>query len=301
MRVVVSGASGLIGTALTESLRADGHTVIALVRRDARGNDESSWSPVEHRIDQDTIASADAIVNLAGASIGARRLTKSYKQEVLRSRVDATTTLVRAVAAAGTTPRFVQASSMGFYGGRGDTLLTEASGPGDDFLAHVVREWEKAASAAEGLGASVAYLRTGLVLSGHGGFAERLLPLVKRGLLGGFGKGTAYQSWITLHDHVRATRLLLDNDVEGPVNVIAPQPVTDSELVAALSRAFGRTPGLKVPGWILRAAIGEAVSDLLASQRGVPRVLSERGFEWDHPTIEAAAQYVADSTSTNSA
>lgn len=295
MRVVISGASGLIGTALSESLRADGHTVVALVRREARGSDESSWSPPEHRIDQDLIASADAIVNLAGASIGAKRLTTAYKQEVLRSRIDSTTTLVRAVAAAGTTPRFIQASSMGYYGGQGDAELTEASAPGSDFLASVVREWEGAASVAEGLGARVAYLRTGLVLSGHGGFAERLLPLVKRGLFGGFGRGTAYQSWITLHDHIRAVRLVLDTGFQGPLNVIAPEPVTDGELVAELSRAYGRSPGLKVPAWVLRAVIGEAVRDLLASQRGVPEALTTLGFTWDHPTMRVAARYVVDS------
>ena len=301
MRVVISGASGLIGTALSESLRGDGHTVIALVRREAHGNDESSWTPDQHRIDQDVIASADAVVNLAGASIGAKRLTASYKREVLRSRIDSTTTLVRAVAAAGTSPRFIQASSMGYYGDQGDKALFETSAPGGDFLASVVREWEEAASVAVGLGARVAYLRTGLVLSGHGGFAERLLPLVKRGLFGGFGKATAYQSWITLHDHVRATRLLLESNHIGPVNVIAPEPVTDGQLVAALSRAYGRSPGLKVPGWALRAVIGEAVSDLLASQRGVPAVLTELGFTWDHPTITDAARYVADSDASHKA
>ncbi len=300
MRVVISGASGLIGTALSTSLREDGHTVIKLVRREARGSDESSWSPPHHRINQDVIASADALVNLAGASIGAKRLTASYKREVLRSRLDSTTTLVRAVAAAGTTPRFIQASSMGVYGDGGDAELTEASGHGNDFLARVVREWEAAASAAERLGAPVAYLRTGLVLSGHGGFAERLLPLVKRGLFGGFGKANAYQSWITLHDHVRATRLLLDNAHVGPVNVIAPQPVTDGELVAALSRAYGRSPGVKIPGWMLKVVIGEAVSDLLASQRGVPAVLAGLGFTWDHAHIEDAARYVAESEASGS-
>lgn len=295
MRVVISGASGLIGTALSESLREDGHTVIALVRREVHGTDESSWSPDEHRIDQDVVASADAIVNLAGASIGAKRLTASYKREVLRSRIDSTTTLVRAVAASGTTPRFISASSMGYYGGQGDTTLAETSAPGTDFLASVVQQWEDAASVAEGLGARVAYLRTGLVLSGDGGFAERLLPLVKRGLFGGFGRANAYQSWITLHDHVRATRLLLDRDHVGPVNVIAPQPVTDGHLVAELSRAYGRSPGVKVPSWVLRAVVGEAVNDLLASQRGLPAVLTELGFTWDHPTIADAARYVVES------
>ena len=293
MRVVISGASGLIGTALSESLRADGHTVIALVRREARGDNESSWSPSEHRIDAEVIAAADAIVNLAGASIGANRLTPSYKREVLRSRIDSTQTIVRAIAAAGTAPRLIQASTMGYYGGQGNVKLTEDSPPGNDFLARVGRAWEEAAAPAADHGARVAYIRTGLVLAGHGGFAERLLPLVKRGLFGGFGKANAYQSWVTLHDHVRATRLLLDTDTVGPINVIAPEPVTDGELVSALSRAYGRSAGFKVPAWLLHTVVGEAVSDLLASQRGVPAVLTQLGFTWDHPTIDAAARYVA--------
>lgn len=293
MRVVISGASGLIGTALSNSLRADGHTVIALVRREARTADESSWSPSEHRIDQDVIASADAIVNLAGASIGAKRLTSTYKHEVLQSRVDSTTTIARAIAAAGTTPRLLQGSSMGFYGARGDEELTESSDRGDGFLADVCVAWEHAADLAVDTGARVAYLRSGLVLAAHGGFAERLLPLVRRGLFGGFGKGNAYQAWITLDDEVRAVQFLLENDHEGPVNMVAPEAVVDAELVAALARAFGKSPGFKVPEWILHAVVGEAVDDLLASQKGIPGVLTRLGFEWRHATVDSAARYVA--------
>lgn len=293
MRVVISGASGLIGTALSESLRRDGHTVVSLVRREARRDDESSWDPAAHTIDVDAIAAADAVINLAGASIGAKRLTDSYKQVVLRSRVDSTATIANAIRDAGTSPALLSGSSMGFYGARGTEELMERSGRGDGFLADVCVAWERAAEPAAEARARVVNLRTGLVLAAHGGFAERLMPLVKWGLIGGFGKGNAYQSWITLDDHVRATRALLHGEHAGPANMISPSPVTDAEMVAELSRAFGRRPGLKVPGWALHLGIGEAADDLLASQKGAPGVLTRLGFSWDHPTMRDAATYVA--------
>jgi len=293
MRVVISGASGLIGTALSESLRADGHEVIALVRREARTQQESAWSPSTHHVDEGVIASADAVVNLAGASIGARRLTRAYKREVLASRVDATTTLATAIAAADAPARLIQASSMGYYGARGDDELTEQSQPGSGFLAEVCQAWEAASEPASRAGSQVIFARTGLVLAGHGGFAERLVPLARRGLIGGFGNGRAFQSWITLHDHIRAMRLLLTADIEGPVNVIAPEAARDGDLVRSLSAAFGRRPGLRVPRWALHLVIGEAANDLLASQRGIPTVLTAAGFAWDHATLASACAYVA--------
>lgn len=293
MRVVVSGASGLIGTALTASLEADGHDVVALVRREARGPRESAWDPTTGTIDASLIAGADAVVNLAGASIGGKRLTPAYKREVLASRVNATRTIAEAIAASATPPALLQGSSMGFYGDAADAVVDEASPRGEGFLADVCVAWEEAASPAVEAGARVVFLRTGLVLASHGGFAQRLLPLVRRGLFGGFGAGRAFQSWITLEDHVRALRALLEAPVAGPVNVISPEPVTDATLVAELSRAFGKRPGLKVPGWALRIAIGEAIEDLLASQRGEPGVLARLGFVWNQPTMASAAAWVA--------
>lgn len=292
MRVVISGSSGLIGTALKESLRADGHTPIALVRRAARGEHESAWDPADHAIDHDAIAAADVVVNLAGASIGGKRLTSGYKQVVMQSRVDSTATIAAAIAAANPDVILLQGSSMGYYGDQGTTELTEDAAPGEGFLAEVSQAWEGAARPAFDAGASVAYLRTGLVLTGHGGFAERLLPFAKRGLLGSLGSRDALQSWVTLVDHVRGLRLLMDRAHRGPVNMVAPHPATMADIIAAIARAYGSRPGLPVPGWALRLAIGEAAEDLLNSQAGVPGALNGLGFTWMHPDVDEAARYV---------
>ncbi len=295
MRVAISGASGLIGSALTESLSADTHTVVALVRRPSRGDNESSWDPTTHTIDRDVIASADVVVNLAGASIGGKRFTQRYKQVVRASRLDSTATIADAIAAVNPSVMLLQGSAMGYYGDRGVQELTERVEPGQGFLADVSRDWEAAAAPAVDAGANVAYLRTGLVLAGHGGFAQRLLPLVRRGLLGSLGGGDARQSWITLEDHVRGMRFLIDKRHQGPANLVAPQAASLADIIAAIAHALGSRPGLTVPSWLLRTVIGEAADDLLASQAGVPGVLTRLGFEWSHPTLESAARYVADS------
>ncbi|MCB2411358.1 TIGR01777 family oxidoreductase [Demequina sp. TTPB684] len=294
MRVIISGSSGLIGTALTNSLRADGHTVIPLVRREARREIESSWDPAAHQIDFDVIASADVVVNLAGASIGGKRLTDSYKRVVKQSRLDSTATIAGAIAAANPAVLLLQGSSMGYYGDRGTTRLTEDLPPGDGFLAEVSRDWEAAAAPAVEAGAKVAYLRTGLVLAGHGGFAERLIPLVKRSLLRSLGSSDALQSWISLDDEVRAMRLLMDKRHEGPANLVAPKPATMAQIIGALAHAFGSHRGFTVPSWALRVVVGEAADDLLSSQAGVPGALTSLDFEWSHPTLEAVARYVAE-------
>lgn len=297
MRILISGASGLIGSALTPLLSSRGHDVTALVRRPVSQPGEIEWDPVRGVLPPCAVETADAIINLAGASIGAKRLTASHKREVLASRVDATQTIARAIAQVGNGCVLIQGSAMGFYGDSGERLITESSPRGEGFLADVCVAWEEAALPARDAGSRVAFMRTGLVLAAHGGFAQRLLPLVRRGLFGGFGAGDAYQSWITLEDHARATLHVLESDLEGPINMVSPDPVTDANLVAALSAAFGRRPGPKVPAWALRLAIGEAVSDLLASQRGEPQALVDAGFTWNHPVIADAAHWVAHGTS----
>ena len=297
MRVVVAGSSGLIGTALKESLRADGHEVIALVRREARGESESAWDPAEGTIDRDVLASCDVAVNLAGASIGGKRLTDSYAQVVLQSRLDSTGTLVRGLIDAQFSGVLMQGSAMGFYGDRGEEPLSERSGPGRTLLASIVKQWEAAATPAIEAGIRTVHSRTGLVLAGHGGFAERLLPLVTRGLLRSLGKGDAWHAWITLEDQVRAVRFLMESDHDGPANVIAPISVRDRELIRAMSEAAGRSPGLPVPAWALRTAIGPAVEDLLSSQLATPGVLKRLDFEWAHPEISSAASWVMEQAS----
>ncbi|WP_061965474.1 TIGR01777 family oxidoreductase [Demequina aurantiaca] len=291
MRVVISGASGLIGTALTKSLRADDHEVIALVRRSPQGPFESEWDPAGGVIDQDVVQSADAVVNFAGASIGAKRLTNSHKRLVKQSRVDSTDLIARAYA-----PRtdgvLLSGSAMGFYGARGTEELSERSAPGDTFLSDIVLAWEAAAEPAVEAGVRTVFIRSGLVLAPHGGFAARLLPLVKRGILGGLGSANPWHAWITLHDEVRALRYLIDSDHAGPANIIAPSPVRDQDLMDALSAAVGKKAGLVVPAWMLEIAIGPAIDDLLSSQKATPGVLTRLGFTWDHATIDEAATWV---------
>lgn len=266
--------------------------MVALVRRGAQGSHESSWDPAAGAVDRDVLSSADVVVNLAGASIGAKRLTKSHAQLVLQSRLDSTGTLVTALADSDFSGMLLQGSAMGFYGDRDEQELTESSGPGTTLLSSIVVQWEAAAQPAIDAGIRTVLTRTGLVLAPHGGFAERLMPLVTKGLLRSLGSGSAWHSWISLEDHIRALRFLIDSDHHGPVNVIAPTAVRDRELIRAMSEAAGRSPGLPVPGWALKIAIGPAIEDLLSSQRAVPQVLVEGGFDWRHPDIALAARWV---------
>ncbi|WP_084126702.1 TIGR01777 family oxidoreductase [Demequina sp. NBRC 110054] len=295
MRVVISGASGLIGTALTSALHEGGHDVVALVRRQARNDHESSWSPAGGAIDLDVIASADAVVNLAGASIGDRRLTAAYRQVVLQSRVDSTTTIANAIAQANPSAVLLQGSAMGYYGSRGEERLSERSEAGDSFLSEICEAWEASAAPAVDAGARVVYLRTGLVLAPTGGFAQRLLPLVSRGLISALGSGTAWHAWISLDDAVRALVFHLESGHHGPSNIVAPIPARDRDLIAALTSALGHSPGLPVPAWAMRLAAGPAAEDLLSSQRAVPGVLSRLDFEWHHPQVADAAAWIASS------
>jgi uncharacterized protein (TIGR01777 family) len=292
VRVVAAGCSGLVGTALVRSLVDDGHEVVRLVRRPANAPSESRWDPADGLVDRDLIFSADLVVNLAGASIGDHRLTRSYAQTVLDSRVATTRLLARTLAERGG-GRLIQASAMGYYGMRGDTLLPERTEPGASLLASITIQWEAAASAAVAAGVRVQFLRTGLVLSPTGGIVSRVLPLIRFRLLRSLGPGDNFLSWITLPDAVRAILFLVSSGHFGPVNVVAPQPTPSRVFVQALSDATKRRGIFPIPASLLRLAIGPAVEDLLGSQRGVPGVLNRMGFEWRHPSIEAAAEWLA--------
>jgi uncharacterized protein (TIGR01777 family) len=292
MRVAITGASGLIGTALSASLRADGHEVLALVRREARAG-ESRWDPARGVIDADALLACDAVVNLAGASIGDKRLTAAYKEKVRTSRTDSTGLIASTLAAGKWGGVLMQGSAMGFYGDRGDEVLTERSKAGRTFLSEIVLAWEASARPAIDAGIRTVFTRTGLVLAPHGGFAERLLPLVRRGLLRQFGSGKEFHAWITLEDQVRATRFLMESSShEGPANIVAPSATRDRELIAALARAAGKPATFPVPAWAMKLAAGDAAVDLLTSQNAEAGVLARLGFEWHHSTIDDAARWV---------
>ncbi len=297
-RVAITGASGLIGSALSASLRGRGDQVIHLVRRDpaaapAEGVTEVRWDPARHQVDTESLVGVDAVVHLAGAGLGDKRWTEDYKRTIRSSRVDGTSTISRAVAALDPVPRLVSGSAMGIYGHRGDDVLTEESTLGEDFLAGVCQDWEAATRPAEEAGSAVSHLRTGLVLSRDGGAMGRLLPLARLGLAGPLGKGDQYWSWITLHDHVRAVQFLLDHpEITGPVNAGGPHPDPQRDVVAALGRQLHRPAVLPAPTIALRLALGEMASDILGSIRMVPAVLQEAGFEFDHPDLESAMAWL---------
>lgn len=290
MRVAITGSSGLIGTALKESLHAHGHETLALVRREATDG-ESRWDPEGGVIDADAVLACDVVVNLAGASIGDKRLTPSYQSVVRESRTSSTT-LVATTLAQGWDGVLIQGSAMGYYGDRREEVLTERSGAGDSFLADMAKAWEESAAPAVDGGVRTVFIRSGLVLAPFGGFADRLLPLVRRGLLGKLGSGRAWHSWISLEDEVRAIEFLIDSDHHGPANIIAPEATRDEDLIAALCRAAGKRPGFGVPSWSLELVIGRAIDDLLSSQNARPGVLSRLGFAWQHPTINDASAWV---------
>ena len=354
--VALTGASGLIGSALTAALHGRGDQVIHLVRRAPRMSGpvrEVPWQPGGD-LDPALLTGVDAVVHLAGAGIGDRRWDTERKRELVDSRLEGTGTIARAVAAratapqtgtaqdetgqvgtprdatgqggtpqdatgqggtpqdatgqAGTTqggtrqgatgrghplPRLLSASAVGYYGDRGDEVLTEDSSAGDGFLAQLCRDWEAATWPAQKAGASVAHLRTGIVLAPRGGALGRLLPLLRLGLAGPLGSGRQYWSWITLHDHVRAILFLLDRPgVTGPVNLTGPLPATQVEVVRALGRAARRPTLLPAPSPALRLVLGEMAGEILGSQRALPDRLSRAGFSFDHADLDTAATWV---------
>ena len=293
MKIAITGASGLIGTALVTRLHAAGHDVVRLVRRPPRAPDEVSWDPDGGSVDLDGLAGLDAAVHLAGAGVGDHRWTDDYKRAIRDSRVLGTRTLVKALTALDPLPRvLVSGSAVGFYGDRGDEELTERSVGGSGFLADVVRAWEAETEPAEAAGIRVAHIRTGLVMAPHGGAFGRLLPLVKLGLAGPLGSGKQWWPWITLEDQTAAIEFLLERDVAGPVNLSAPHPARQKDVVRALARAAHRPALLPAPKFALRTALGEFAEDITASQRVLPHRLIDAGFTFRQPELDGAAEWV---------
>lgn len=297
MKVVVTGASGLIGSALVKSLTADAHDVVRLVRREPRAADERQWDPSGGDLDPALMDAADAVVHLAGAGIGDKRWTEDYKQTILRSRVDGTTTIATAIARATDPPNvLLSASAVGYYGETGDEGADESSPNGQGFLADVVRQWEAATAAAETAGVRVVHARTGVVLSAEGGALGKVLPLFKLGLGGRLGNGQQWMSWIAIADHITALRFLLDRaDLAGPINVTAPEPVRNRDYTKAIGRAVHRPALAVVPATALRVALGGFADEgVLVSQRVVPARLEDAGFPFTYADIDSALTAIVD-------
>lgn len=295
MDIAISGASGFIGTALSASLKADGHRPIALVRRAASGADEISWDPAGGTIDAASLDGVDAVVHLAGAGIGDKKWSDSRKAIILDSRVKGTTLLAETLAGLTNKPDvLVSSSGIGYYGSQGDDLLDESAAAGDGFLADVCVQWEAATKAASAAGIRTALARTSVVIDDGGGTLKKQLLLFKLGLGGRFGPGTQWLSWISLDDQVRAMRFLIDNDISGPVNLCSPNPVTNLEFTKTLGSILKRPTLLPVPLFGPKLLFGSELVEqlILASQRGVPQALLDAGFDFQDPTLDGALRSV---------
>jgi uncharacterized protein len=291
MRVAVTGSSGLIGTALAGDLRRGGHEVAPLVRRPP-GPGEIRWDPraADGGLDPGALDGIDAVVHLSGAPIAGGRWTESRKRILRASRVQSTQALVAALTAAKNPPPvLLSGSAIGWYGDTGQREVDESAPAGTGFLADLVRDWEAAAQPARDAGVRVVNLRSGVVLSRRGGMLGLLRPLFQLGLGARMGPGDQFLSWISLTDHVSAVRYLLDHaEIDGPVNLTAPSPVTNAAFTAALARALHRPTVLWVPAPVLQIGAGEMSTELLGSHRVLPRRLTEAGFAFRHPALTAA-------------
>ena len=284
-KVVVTGSTGLIGTALVAQLRSDGYQVLKLVRRPPRSADEVSWDPIKGEIDLKSLEDVDAVFHLAGAGVGDKRWTAAYRSEILNSRLLGTTTIANACEQL--QPEvFISASAIGYYGETGNREVSEVDRGGDDFLSIVCREWEAVANLAPSV--RTIKLRTGLVLDPTGGALGRMIPLFKFGLGGKLGSGKQWWSWITLHDQIRAMIFLMNSQIEGAVNIATPNPVTNKEFTAALAHALKRPAFFPAPAFALRASLGGFSSEILGSKKILPKVLLDNGFEFDYPFVSNA-------------
>ena len=298
MRVAVTGSSGLVGTELAALLHDDGAETFALVRRAPRNQSEVAWDPARAELDEKALGKLDAVVHLAGENIGNGRWTKSRKHAIRDSRVVGTRTLAEALSRMSKPPgALVCASAVGYYGDRGPEKLTENSAAGRGFLADVVREWEEAAGPASRAGIRVVHLRLGVVLSSKGGALARMLTPFRFGLGGVLGPGTQYVSWIALADAARAFRhALVTAEISGPINAVAPEPVTNRELTETLGRVLHRPTFIPAPRPLLELALGQMAEELLlASTRVEPVRLPASGFTYLYPRLEAAIRAALES------
>ena len=284
-KIAVTGASGLIGSALVAKLKNDGYQVLKIVRRPVRTADEVTWNPVKSEIDLQALEGIDAVFHLAGAGVGDKRWSASYRSEILNSRLLGTTTIATACEQLQPTV-FISASAIGYYGETGNRSVTEAERGGDDFLSVVCREWESVANLAPSI--RTIKLRTGLVLDPTGGALGRMIPLFKFGLGGKLGSGKQWWSWITLHDQIRAMIFLMNSKIEGAVNLTSPNPVTNQEFTAALAIALKRPAIFPAPAFALRAVLGGFSTEVLGSKKVIPKILMDNKFEFDYPHVSSA-------------
>ncbi len=295
MRVLIAGASGFLGSALKRSLVGDNHHVVSLVRRPQTDDSSTQWDPVAGIIPPLDPFAIDAVVNLAGENIAGGRWSTARRRRIRESRVRSTETLCEAFRQMSTPPKkLINASAVGFYGDRGNEKLTESSAAGTGFLAEVSQEWEGATGVAAKMGIRVALMRFGMVLGLEGGALPRMLPAFGFGLGGRLGSGKQYVSWIEVNDAVTAIRHVLENDrIDGPVNLVAPQPVTNAELTKILAQTLGRPAVLPAPAWALRLALGAMATELLlASTKAVPERLLNSDFTFAHPSLDSALQFL---------
>jgi len=292
MRVAVTGASGLVGSAVARHLEGAGHEVVR-VRR-GRSDDRADWNPAVGWFRAGALDGVDAVVHVAGLSVAGGRWTPAFRERLRASRVDATRLLVDHLAALPHPPRvFVAASAIGYYGDRGGEALTEGSPRGGGFLAGLVRDWEQASLGGEQAGMRTVVFRFGHVLSAQGGVLGPMLPLFRLGLGGRFGSGRQSFSWVAIDDLVRAVDFALAEEVRGVFNLTAPEPVTNAEFTRALGRALRRPAWLPVPGFVLRLVLGPGADELLLwGQRVLPERLLVAGFEFRYPRLGAALDAV---------
>ena len=298
MRVLVSGSTGLVGSAVAAALPDHGHEPVRLIRHN-RPDDLPAvrWDPGTGSIDGNALDGIEAVIHLAGEGIAERRWTPEQKARILDSRVGGTTLLAERIAAASNPPAvFLSGSAIGFYGERGDAELTESSEAGDGFLAEVVGAWERATAVVPRPPTRVVHLRTGIVLSGSGGALAPQLPFFRLGLGGRIGSGRQWWSWISIDDMVGALMWLLDNDVRGPVNLTGPNPVTNATFTKTLGQVLRRPTLIPIPKPALWARLGrELTAELLyTSQRVTPSMLLDHGYEFVHPDLEGALRAVLD-------
>ncbi|HET7405791.1 MAG TPA: TIGR01777 family oxidoreductase [Mycobacteriales bacterium] len=291
MRIVVTGASGLLGPRFVDQMRGAGHEVLRLVRRAPASADERTWDPAAGRLDPAIFEGVDAVVHLSGANLGDKRWTGEYKQVLRDSRIVSTGLVSRTLADLPHPPGvLVCASAVGYYGDCGERHVDETAPPGEGFLVDLVVDWERATAPASEAGVRVVLMRSGIVLAPDGGALKKMLPIFKAGLGARLGSGQQWWSWIAVHDQLAAMRYLVENDaVRGPVNVVAPHPVRNVEFTRSLARALHRPAALAAPAFALRLLFGElADAGLLWSQHVVPQALLDAGFSFRHPDLDGA-------------